>query len=215
MLPILHEDQYCIIVNKPVGLPTQPDLTNDASALDIVTEYCRRELFIIHRLDRPASGVLLFAKGKGAASAFSELFQKQGISKKYWAIVRNQPPAAKGKLVHYIKKDAKTKKSFAYAEPAPDTKKAVLSYELLAKLDNFFHLEIELQTGRFHQIRCQLAAADMPIKGDLKYGAKRSNADRSIHLHARQIAFTHPIAKTRLNITADPPEDAIWNAVSF
>ncbi|NJN78751.1 MAG: RNA pseudouridine synthase [Saprospiraceae bacterium] len=216
MLEILHEDANCIIVNKPASIPTQPDKTNDASALDIVTKHLKRQVFVVNRLDRPASGVLVFAKSSNSAGKFSALFQSDKIDKKYWVIVKNKPKENSGTLEHYLKKGSKSNKSLVFEDDKKGGKKAVLKYEVLKSLDNYHLLEIQLKTGRFHQIRSQLAAIGSPIKGDVKYGARRSNSDRSIHLHARNISFIQPFNNQEINVEAAPPsDDSIWQAVSF
>jgi 23S rRNA pseudouridine1911/1915/1917 synthase len=215
MLDILHEDANCIIINKLAGVPTQPDKTNDRSALDIVTKYLGRQAFVVNRLDRPASGVLVFAKSSNSAAKFSALFQSDKIDKKYWVMVKNKPKEDSGTLEHYLKKGIKSSKSLVFEDDKKGGKKAVLKYEVLKSLDNYHLLEIQLQTGRFHQIRSQLAAIGSPIKGDVKYGARRSNTNRSIHLHARSISFIQPFTNQAISIEAAPPsDDAIWKAVS-
>jgi 23S rRNA pseudouridine1911/1915/1917 synthase len=214
MLQILHEDANCIIVNKPAGLPTQPDQTNDRSALDIVARHLSRQVFIVNRLDRPASGILLLAKTSNSAGKFSALFQNDKVKKSYWAMVKNKPENDSGTLTHFLKRGAKSKKSLVYNDASKGGKKSVLNYTVLKSLDNYHLLEIELETGRYHQIRSQLAAIGSPIKGDVKYGAKRKNQDRSIHLHARKLAFTHPFNNERIEIEAEvPTKDNLWQSV--
>lgn len=214
MLPILHEDTNCIIINKPVGLPTQPDKTNDKSALDIVTRYLDKQVFLINRLDRPASGILLFGKTANAAGSFSALFQSKSIEKSYWAIVKNKPATDKGTLTHFLKKGVKSKKSLVANTDKKGGKKSILTYEVLKSLDNYHLLEVQLETGRFHQIRSQLAAIGSPIKGDVKYGAKRKNQNRSIHLHARKLSFVHPFSNEKITVEAElPANDSLWKAV--
>jgi 23S rRNA pseudouridine1911/1915/1917 synthase len=215
MLEILHEDSNCIIVNKPAGVPTQPDKTSDRSALDMVTKYLGRQVFVVNRLDRPASGVLVFAKSSNSAGKFSALFQSDKIDKKYWVMVKNKPKENSGTLEHYLKKGSKSNKSLVFEDDKKGGKKAVLKYEVLKSLDNYHLLEIQLKTGRFHQIRSQLAAIGSPIKGDVKYGARRSNTNRSIHLHARNISFIQPFTQEAISVEAAPSsDDAIWQAVS-
>lgn len=214
MLQILHEDANCIIVNKPAGLPTQPDQTNDRSALDIVARHLSRQVFIVNRLDRPASGILLLAKTSNSAGKFSALFQKDQVKKSYWAMVKNKPENDSGTLTHFLKRGAKSKKSLVYDDASKGGKKSVLNYKVLKSLDNYHLLEIELETGRYHQIRSQLAAIGSPIKGDVKYGAKRKNQDRSIHLHARKLVFTQPFNNELIEIEAEvPAKDNLWQSV--
>ena len=213
-LEILHEDANCIIINKPAGVPTQPDKTTDRSALDMVTKHLGRQVFVVNRLDRPASGVLVFAKSSNSAGKFSALFQSDNIEKRYWVVVKNKPKENSGTLVHYLKKGSKSSKSLVFDDDKKGGKKAVLKYEVLKSLDNYHLLEIQLKTGRFHQIRSQLAAIGSPIKGDVKYGARRSNTNRSIHLHARQISFIQPFNNQEIIIIATPPtDDSIWKAL--
>lgn len=169
-------------------------------------------LGVVHRLDRPTSGIVVFARTSKALSRLNKLFSERETKKIYWAVVENEPPKASGRLVHYMKRNPKQNKSYAHANEVPDSKQAILNYSLIKKLDHYFLLEIDLETGRHHQIRSQLSAIGCIIKGDLKYGAKRSNKDASIHLHARTISFIHPVKKEELTITAPPPEDAIWRA---
>jgi 23S rRNA pseudouridine1911/1915/1917 synthase len=213
-LEILHEDANCIIINKPAGVPTQPDKTTDRSALDMVTKHLGRQAFVVNRLDRPASGVLVFAKSSNSAGKFSALFQSDNVDKRYWVIVKNKPKENSGSLEHYLKKGSKSNKSLVFDDDKKGGKKAVLKYAVLKSLDNYHLLEIQLKTGRFHQIRSQLAAIGSPIKGDVKYGARRSNPNRSIHLHARQISFIQPFNSQEISITATPPnDDSIWKAL--
>lgn len=214
MLQILHEDANCIIVNKPAGLPTQPDQTNDRSALDIVARYLGRRVWIVNRLDRPASGVLVLTKTSNSAREFSELFLNDKVQKSYWAMVKNKPQEESGTLVHYLKKGVKSKKSLVHEDDSKGGKKSILSYKVLKSLENYHLLEIELGTGRYHQIRSQLAAIGSPIKGDVKYGAKRKNDDRSIHLHARKLVFTHPFNNEHIEIEAEVPrKDNLWQSI--
>lgn len=215
MLQILHEDANCIIVNKPAGLTTQPDKTNDRSALDIVARYLSRQVFIVNRLDRPASGILLLAKTSNSAGKFSALFQNDKVKKNYWAMVKNKPETDSGTLTHYLKKGTKSKKSLVHKDGSKGGKKSILNYKVIKSLDNYHLLEIELETGRFHQIRSQLAAIGSPIKGDVKYGAKRKNQDRSIHLHARKLSFVHPFNQQEITIEAEvPKKDSLWQSVN-
>ena len=219
-MTVLYEDNHVIIVNKAPGEIVQGDKTGDKPLSDIVKEYLRVKynkpgnVFcgVIHRLDRPTSGVLVFAKTSKALSRLNELFREDKVAKTYWAIVKNRPPKEKDTLTHYLIKNEKTNKSAAYDTEKPRTKKAVLHYRLIAASENYYMLEIGLETGRHHQVRVQLAKIGCPIKGDLKYGANRSNPDGSISLHARSISFIHPVSKERVSITAPVPEDSLWKA---
>jgi 23S rRNA pseudouridine1911/1915/1917 synthase len=166
----------------------------------------------VHRLDRPTTGLVLFAKTSKVLPRLNKLFLTKDISKTYWALVKEQPPKPKDTLINWLKKNPKNNKSTAFPKEVSDSKKAILHYEILKKLDNYFLLEINLETGRHHQIRVQLSGIGSPIKGDLKYGFDRSNKDASISLHARFIAFTHPVSNEPIKITADLPNDPIWNA---
>jgi 23S rRNA pseudouridine1911/1915/1917 synthase len=167
---------------------------------------------VTHRLDRPTSGVVIFAKTSKALSRLNEMFRKDSIDKVYWAIVKNRPSKIEDKLVHYLIKDEKKNKSSAFNTEKPNTKKAVMHYKLISTSQNYSLLEVNLETGRHHQIRCQLAKIGSPIKGDLKYGAERSNPDGSISLHARSISFIHPVSKVKIEVTAPVPMDNLWKS---
>ncbi len=166
----------------------------------------------MHRLDRPTSGLVIFAKTSKVLPRLNKLFVSKDISKTYWAVVKNEPQKKEDTLINWLKKNPKNNKSFAYFKEVNDSKKAILHYKTIKKLDNYFLLEIQLETGRHHQIRSQLSTIGSPIKGDLKYGFDRSNKDAGIHLHARAIEFIHPVSKKPIHITAPLPNDAIWNA---
>ncbi|MDX1720405.1 MAG: RNA pseudouridine synthase, partial [Salegentibacter mishustinae] len=168
-------------------------------------------LGVVHRLDRPTSGIVLFAKTSKALPRLNKLFQEKAAQKTYWAIVKNAPPKKSDTLVHFLKRNPKQNKSYAHIKEIPESKKAILEYRLLKKLDNYFLLEVDLHTGRHHQIRSQLSAIGSPIKGDLKYGFDRSNKDASIHLHARELKFIHPVKKEEIHIIAPPPDEVLWN----
>lgn len=219
-LQVLYEDNHLLIVNKRPGDIVQGDKTGDKPLSDVVKEYIATKynkpgdvfLGVVHRLDRPTSGIVVFARTSKALTRLNKLFSDRETTKIYWAIVQNEPPQHSEKLVHYLKRNTKQNKSYANSKEVPDSKKAILTYTLKRKLDRYFLLEIELETGRHHQIRAQLASIGCPIKGDLKYGFDRSNRDGSIHLHARSLAFMHPVKKVVLNIVAPPPADAIWDA---
>lgn len=219
-LQVLFEDNHIIIVNKRAGDIVQGDKTGDKPLSDVVKEYIKEKynkpgnvyLGVTHRLDRPTTGVVVFAKTSKALTRLNKMFNQKEISKTYWAIVKNKPQQEHASLVNWLKKNPKNNKSTAYSKEVKDAKKAILHYELKKSLDNYYLLEINLETGRHHQIRCQLANIGSPIKGDLKYGFNRSNKDGSIHLHSRTITFIHPVSKEHILVTAPTPNDAIWNA---
>ncbi len=221
-LQVLYEDNHIIIINKRAGDIVQGDKTGDKPLSDVVKEYIKDKykkpgnvyLGTVHRLDRPTTGLVIFSKTSKALPRLNKLFVSKDISKTYWAVVKNAPPKNEDTLINWLKKNPKNNKSFTYAKEVTDSKKAVLHYKILKKLDYYVLLEIELETGRHHQIRSQLSNIGCPIKGDLKYGFNRSNSNAGIHLHARQIQFTHPVSKNSLNITAPLPKDPIWDACS-
>jgi 23S rRNA pseudouridine1911/1915/1917 synthase len=216
---ILYEDNHLIIINKKPSQITQGDKTGDEPLGEIIKGFIKTRdnkpgnvfLGVVHRLDRPVSGAVIFAKTSKALSRLNSLIKEGGIHKTYWVVVRNRPPAEKGHLVNYLRKDEEKNKSFAYEKPVPGSKKAELLYEVIGSSDRYFLLEVELLTGRHHQIRAQLARIGCPVKGDLKYGDERSNPDGSIHLHARRIGFMHPVKNEPVSVTADPPDDPLWN----
>lgn len=221
-MKVLYEDNHIIIVNKAPGEIVQGDKTGDTPLSDIVKEYIKEKyrkpgnVFcgVTHRLDRPTSGAVMFAKTSKALSRLNEMFRNGTVNKTYWAIVKKRPPLEEDTLTHYLIKNEKTNKSTAFDIEKPHTKKAVLHYRLLGVSDHYCLLEVNLETGRHHQIRCQLAKVGSPIKGDLKYGADRSNPDGSISLHARTISFVHPVSNENIMVTAPPPEDALWKALT-
>ncbi len=220
-LKVLHEDNHIIIVNKRPGDIVQGDKTGDKPLSEVVKSYLKEKynkpgnvyLGVVHRLDRPTSGIIVFSKTSKALPRLNKLFQDKKAKKTYWAVVKNPPPNEEGELVHYMKRNSKQNKSYAHKNEVPDSKKAILDYRLLKKLDNYYLLEIDLHTGRHHQIRSQLSSIGSPIKGDLKYGFDRSNKDASIHLHSRELKFIHPVSKESIRIVAPPPSDPIWNSV--
>jgi 23S rRNA pseudouridine1911/1915/1917 synthase len=220
-LLVLHEDNHIIIVNKRVGDIVQGDKTGDKPLSDVVKEYLKEKynkpgevfLGVVHRLDRPTSGIVVFAKTSKALTRLNELFSNRETKKTYWAVVKNSPPKNSDTLIHFIKRNEKTNTSKAHIKEVPDSKKASLDYTIIKELTNYFALEINLHTGRHHQIRAQLAVIGCPIKGDLKYGFDRSNPDGGIHLHARKLAFIHPVSKESILITAPTPSDSIWNSI--
>ncbi|MDI1255351.1 MAG: RNA pseudouridine synthase [Flavobacterium sp.] len=220
-LQILHEDNHIIVINKRVGDIVQGDKTGDKPLSEVVKEYIKDKynkpgevfLGVVHRLDRPTTGIVVFARTSKALTRLNELFKNRETQKTYWAIVKNKPKKTEDKLVHFLKRNEKNNTSKAHIKEVPDSKIASLDYKIIKELNNYFALEINLHTGRHHQIRAQLAAIGSPIKGDLKYGFDRSNPDGGIHLHARQLIFVHPVTKILLSITAPIPEDAVWNAL--
>ena len=218
-LQVLYEDNHLIAINKRPGDLVQGDSTGDTPLSEIVKHYIKVKyekpgavfLGVVHRLDRPTSGVVLFARTSKALSRLNKLLVQHKLNKIYWAVVKHRPQKEQDKLIHWLKKNAQQNKSYAFDKEVRSSKRAELIYHLIRELDNYFLLEIELMTGRHHQIRSQLAAIGCPIKGDLKYGAARSNPDASIHLHARSVSFVHPVKNEELTITATPPPDPIWN----
>ena len=221
-LQILHEDNHIIVVNKRVGDIVQGDKTGDEPLSDIVKSYLKvaydkpGEVFlgVVHRLDRPTTGIVDFAKTSKALTRLNETFKNRETQKTYWAIVKNAPPKTEDTLVHFLRRNTKNNTSKAHLKEVPEAKEAKLSYKIIQKLDNYYALEIDLYTGRHHQIRAQLTAVGCPIKGDLKYGFDRSNPNGGIHLHARKLVFTHPVSKIEMIVLAPTPDDSIWNAVS-
>ncbi|MDO6517018.1 RluA family pseudouridine synthase [Zobellia uliginosa] len=219
-LLVLVEDNHIVAINKRPGDIVQGDKTGDMPLSEVVKLYIKEKydkpgnvyLGVAHRLDRPTSGIVVFAKTSKALPRLNKLFAEKEAKKTYWAIVKNKPKKNEDTLTHYLKRNNKQNKSYAHIKEVPDSKKAILDYKVIKKLDRYYLLEIDLHTGRHHQIRAQLAAIGCPIKGDLKYGFDRSNADASIHLHARRLSFIHPVRKEPVEIVAKPPEDPIWNA---
>ena len=219
-LEILFEDNHLLIVNKKSGDIVQGDKTGDKPLSEVVKEYIKEKynkpgevfLGVVHRLDRPTSGIIIFARTSKALERLNKMLRDRVISKTYWAIIKNNPKEVKGTLIHFLKKNPKNNKSTVFKKEAVGSKKAILNYTILRNLENYSLLEIDLETGRHHQIRAQLSFIGSPIKGDLKYGASRSNKDGSIHLHARKINFTHPVSKKIITITAPTPNEVIWNA---
>ncbi|MDC7219296.1 MAG: RNA pseudouridine synthase [Spirochaetales bacterium] len=216
---LLYEDNHLMVVNKEAGEIVQGDKTGDRAMPDEIKDFIARRdskpgnvfLGVTHRLDRPTSGAVVFAKTSKALSRMNELFRKGEVDKTYWAITEKAPPKKEDTLKNWLFRDRKKNRSFCWNEPGEGRQEARLRYKLLASSDRYHLVEVELLTGRHHQIRCQLSALGCPIKGDLKYGAKRSNRGGGISLHARRIAFVHPVKKEELNLTAPvPPEDALW-----
>lgn len=219
-LQVLYEDNHLIIVNKRPGDIVQGDKTGDVPLSEVVKEYIKVKynkpgnvyLGVVHRLDRPTSGIVLFARTSKALPRLNQLFKDKEAKKTYWAVVKNMPPKQEDTLAHFLKRNTKQNKSVAHIKEVPESKKAILHYRVLKKLDNYYLLEIDLETGRHHQIRSQLSSIGCPIKGDLKYGFDRSNKDASISLHARKLSFTHPVSKEEIKVVAPPPKDPVWDA---
>lgn len=220
-LQILHEDNHIIVINKRVGDIVQGDKTGDKPLSDVVKEYIKEKynkpgavfLGVVHRLDRPTSGIVLFARTSKSLTRMNELFSNRETQKTYWAVVKNKPAKKEDNLVHFIKRNEKNNTSKAHIKEVPESKLASLDYTVFKELNNYFALEINLHTGRHHQIRAQLSAINCPIKGDLKYGFDRSNPDGGIHLHARKLVFIHPVSKENTILIAPTPDEVIWNAI--
>jgi 23S rRNA pseudouridine1911/1915/1917 synthase len=218
-LTVLYEDNHIIAVNKRPSDIVQGDKTGDTPLSDHVKKFLKEkynkpgEVFVgtVHRIDRPVSGIVLFAKTSKALSRLNQMFQTKEIRKTYWAVVKNKPQKNSGTLIHYLIKNEAKNMSKAFDKETPGALRSELEYELIASLDNYHLLEVRPLTGRHHQIRVQLSKIGCPIKGDLKYGFDRSNKDASIHLHARKIEFIHPVRKELTVIIADPPGDVLWN----
>jgi 23S rRNA pseudouridine1911/1915/1917 synthase len=219
-LQVLYEDNHIIAVNKRPSDIVQGDKTGDAPLSDFVKQYIKEKynkpgaVFVgtVHRIDRPVSGIVLFAKTSKALARLNQLFQTKEIQKTYWAVVKNKPLAIHGHLIHYLKKNEATNKSKAFEKETPGALRSELEYQLICSSDNYHLLEVKPHTGRHHQIRVQLSSMGCPIKGDLKYGFDRSNKDASIHLHARKIEFIHPIKLEPIVIVAPPPNEVLWKA---
>ena len=219
-LLVLYEDNHLIVVNKRPGDIVQGDKTKDVPLSEVVKAYLKIKydkpgnvyLGVAHRLDRPTSGIIVFSKTSKALPRLNKMFAEKGATKTYWAVVKASPPHQEDTLTHWLVRNSKQNKSYAHLRETSNSKKASLTYRVSQKLDSYFLLEIDLHTGRHHQIRAQLAAIGCPIKGDLKYGFDRSNKDGSIHLHALRLSFVHPVKKEALEFVASPPDDPIWNA---
>ncbi len=219
-MTVLYEDNHVIVVNKESGEIVQGDKTGDVPLSDIVKAWIKEKyhkpgnvfLGVVHRLDRPVQGVVVFARTSKALSRLNEMFRTSEVSKTYWAIVKNHPREEKGTLTHWLVRNEKQNKSYAYDHERANAKKAVLDYEVIGVSERYTLLEVTLHTGRHHQIRCQLAKIGCPIKGDLKYGAERSNADGSISLLARRVEFVHPVSKEKVMVEAPLPDDILWHS---
>ena len=220
-MTVVYEDNHIIIVNKSSSEIVQGDKTGDTPLSDIVKQYLKEKynkqgnvfVGVTHRLDRPVSGLVIFAKTSKALSRLNEMFKHSEIKKTYWAIVKNCPQKEEEELTNYLVRNEKQNKSYAYDKEVKNSKKAILHYKLISHSENYYLLEVDLKTGRHHQIRCQLAKMGCPIKGDLKYGSSRSNSDGSICLHARKISFIHPVSKKVIEVEAAVPDDNLWKAL--
>lgn len=221
-MQVVYEDNHIIIVNKTCREIVQGDKTGDKPLSEMLKEWLKEKyakpgnvfVGVTHRLDRPVSGLVIFAKTSKALLRLNEMFRTGQVKKTYWAVVKNNPPAQAGTLVHYLTRNEKQNKSTAYISPRAGAQRAELDYSLIATGDNYKLLEVDLKTGRHHQIRCQLAKMGCPIKGDLKYGAERSNPDGGISLHARRVCFEHPVSHVVVDVTAPVPNDPLWKALS-
>lgn len=218
-MTVVYEDNHIIVVNKTSSEIVQGDKTGDVPLSETVKEYLKEKyqkpgnvfIGVTHRLDRPVSGLVVFAKTSKALARLNEMFRKGEVKKTYWAVVKNCPKETEGELIHYLVRNEKQNKSYAYDKEVKDSKKAELHYKLIGHSQNYFLLEVDLKTGRHHQIRCQLAKMGCAIKGDLKYGSPRSNPDGSICLHARRVSFVHPVSKERIELTAPLPAGNLWS----
>ena len=218
-MTVVYEDNHIIVVNKTASEIVQGDKTGDTPLSETVKEYLKVKynkpgnVFcgVTHRLDRPVSGLVVFAKTSKALSRLNDMFRLGEVKKTYWAIVKERPKELEGELTPWMVRNEKQNKSYAYDKERPNSKKAILRYKLIGHSENYHLLEVDLQTGRHHQIRCQLAKMGCPIKGDLKYGSPRSNPDGSICLHARRVTFVHPVSKEVIDITAPLPPGNLWN----
>ena len=216
---IVFEDNHLLIINKKTGQLVQGDKTGDASLLDLIKDFIKKRdqkpgnvfLGLVHRIDRPTSGLVIYAKTSKALTRLTQMVKNREIKKTYWAVVAKEMIPQSQRLVHYLHKNEKTNKSTVFIKPTENAKESILSYQIIKTLDNFQLLEVDLETGRHHQIRAQLSKIGVPIKGDLKYGSPRSNPDGGIHLHARKLVFVHPVSKENIEIIAPTPNDVIWN----
>lgn len=221
-MQVVYEDNHIIIVSKTTGEIVQGDKTGDTPLSEIVKDWIKEKyqkpgnvfLGVVHRLDRPVSGLVVFAKTSKALSRLCNMFRDGEVHKTYWAITKERPQQESGTLTHWLVRNEKQNKSYAYDHEVKGSKKAILKYRLIGSTDNYSLLEVNLLTGRHHQIRCQLAKMGCPIKGDLKYGAKRSNPDGSISLLSRKVEFIHPVSKLPISIEAPVPDDNLWKDIS-
>ena len=219
-MEVLYEDNHVIVVNKKSGELVQGDKTGDVPLSDIVKAWIKEKyqkpgnvfLGVVHRLDRPVQGVVVFAKTSKALSRLNDMFRTSDVHKTYWALTKNCPRQMEGTLEHWLVRNEKQNKSYAYDRERPNAKKALLHYKVIGRSDRYTLIEVQLMTGRHHQIRCQLASMGCPIKGDLKYGADRSNPDGSISLLARKVEFIHPVSKKPISVVAPLPDDNLWKS---
>lgn len=220
-MEVVYEDNHIIVVNKQSGEIVQGDKTGDRPLSESVKAYIKERyakpgsvfLGVVHRLDRPVFGLVVFARTSKALSRLNDMFRNGEVRKTYWAIVKDAPAEPEGRLEHWLVRNEKQNKSYAYAHEVARSKRAILEYRVMAHAERYHLLEVQLLTGRHHQIRCQLAAMGCPIKGDLKYGARRSNPDGSISLLARKIEFVHPVSKEKISLEAPVPTDTLWQAL--
>lgn len=217
-MTVVYEDNHIIVVNKTASEIVQADKTGDTPLSESVKQYLKEKyqkpgnvfLGVTHRLDRPVSGLVIFAKTSKALTRLNDMFRTGEVKKTYWAVVKHEPKEPEGELTHFLVRNEKQNKSYAYDKEVPNSKKAILHYRLIGRSENYCLLEVDLKTGRHHQIRCQLAKMGCPIKGDLKYGSPRSNPDGSICLHARRVRFVHPVSKELIELEAPLPEGNLW-----
>ena len=218
-MTVIYEDNHIIVINKTASEIVQGDKTGDTPLSETVKQYIKEKyakpgnvfIGVTHRLDRPVSGLVILAMTSKALSRLNEMFKNSEVKKTYWAIVKEIPKEPEGELVHFLVRNEKQNKSYAYEKEVPGSKKAILYYRLIGRSQNYYLLEVDLKTGRHHQIRCQLAKMGCPIKGDLKYGFPRSNPDGSICLHARRVRFIHPVSKEVIELDAPVPIGNLWN----
>ena len=219
-MQVIYEDNHIIIVSNRSGEIVQGDKTGDEPLGESVKRYIKEAyakpgnvfLGVVHRLDRPVSGLVMFARTSKALPRLNKMFAGSDVHKTYWAIVKDMPPKPEGTLIHWLVRNEKQNKSYAYDKEVPNSKRAELDYKVIGRSDNYYLLEVNLKTGRHHQIRCQLAKMGCPIKGDLKYGAKRSNPDGSICLHSRRMEFIHPVSQKQIIVEAPVPNDPLWQS---
>ncbi|MNY14992.1 Ribosomal large subunit pseudouridine synthase D [compost metagenome] len=218
---IIFEDNHLLVINKKAGQLVQGDKTGDLSLLELIKDFIKKRdekpgnvfLGLVHRIDRPTSGLVIYAKTSKALSRLTVMVKNREVKKTYWAIVGKEMIPKSQRLIHYLQKNEKTNKATVFIKPTDKAKESILNYQIIKTLDNYQLLEIDLETGRHHQIRAQLSKIGVPIKGDLKYGAPRSNPDGGISLHARKLEFEHPVTKEKVEIVAPVPQnDAIWKA---
>ena len=222
-MTVVYEDNHIIVVNKTASEIVQGDKTGDTPLSEMVQQYLKEKynkpgnvfIGVPHRLDRPVSGLVVLAKTSKALSRLNDMFRTGEVQKTYWAIVKERPRELEGELEHWLVRNEKQNKSYAFDKEKPGAKKAILRYKLIGHSQNYHLLEVDLKTGRHHQIRCQLAKMGCPIKGDLKYGSPRSNPDGSICLHARRVKFIHPVSKQEIDLTAPLPPGNLWNGIEM